>query len=109
MYTRNRHFALALATLLLCVFEGCATTGKCGGRECPEDAAIRADVELRLSQHPELRPPNMVYVMVRDHSVTLSGQVSNEYAQRLAASVAHEAPGVSKVVNLVALTYSGTR
>jgi osmotically-inducible protein OsmY len=109
MYTRNRYFALALAAMLLCALEGCATTGKCGGRECPEDAAIRADVEARLGQHPELRPPNMVYVLVRDHSVTLSGQVSNEYAQRLAADVAREAPGVKKVVNLVALTYSGTR
>jgi osmotically-inducible protein OsmY len=109
MHARNRYLALALATILLCALAGCATTGKCGGRECPEDAAIRADVEARLNQHPELRPPNMVYVMVRDHSVTLSGQVSNEYAQRLAASVAREAPGVTKVVNLVALTYSGVR
>ena len=109
MQTRNRHFALALVATLLCALGGCATTGKCGGRECPEDATIRAEVEARLSEHPELRPPNMVYVMVRDHSVTLSGQVNNEYAQRLAGSVAREVPGVSKVVNLVALTYSGTR
>lgn len=105
----KRFFALALGITLLFALAGCATTGKCGAKECPEDAALRAEVEARLSQHPELRPPNMIYVLVRDHSVTLSGQVSTAYAQALAASVASETPGVTKVVNLVALAYSGTR
>ena len=109
MSRRIRFPALALAAALLCTLAGCALTGTCGAWECPEEAALRADVEARLGQHPELRPPNMIFVIVRGHSVTLHGEVSTEYAQRLATTVAREAPGVTKVVNLVALTYSGTR
>jgi len=109
MYRRRRCFALALAAGLLLGVAGCATSGTGRASESPEEAAIRADVEARLGGHPELRPPNMVYVLVRGHSVTLSGQVSSAYAQRLAESVTREAPGVTKVVNLIALTYSGAR
>ncbi len=109
MSRRTRFSVLALAATMLCALAGCALTGTCGAWECPEEAALRADVEARLDQHPELRPPNMIFVIVRGHSVTLHGEVSTEYAQRLAGAVAREATGVTKVVNLVALTYSGPR
>jgi osmotically-inducible protein OsmY len=102
----KRLLALALAVTVLCALGACATTGKCGLRECPEEAALRADVEKVFSQYQDLRPPNMVYVQVRDHTVTLSGQVNTDYARNTAESVALQVQGVAKVVNLISLTYS---
>jgi len=106
MHRWTRRCALAVLAMLLAGAGGCAITGKCGLHECPEEAAIRAEVESLLDQHPELRPPNMVHVQVRDNMVTLSGQVNSDYERRLAESVALEAKGVQKVVNLIGLTYT---
>jgi hypothetical protein len=99
--------ALALAVPLLGAVGGCAVYGKCGSLECPEETAIRTEVEQLFAKYPELRPPNLLYVRVHDHRVTLSGQANTEYERRLAESVAREAKGVTEVVNLVGLTYSG--
>jgi hypothetical protein len=82
---------------------GCALTGRCGLHECPDEVALHRAVEQRLGQYPELRPPNEVYVQVRDHTVTLSGQVSTDYSRRLAESVAGETPEVGRVVNFIAV------
>jgi osmotically-inducible protein OsmY len=99
--------ALALSLALLGATAGCAGSGQCGYRECPEEAAIRVDVEQRIAGYPELRGPNMVYVQVHGHLVTLSGQVNSDYERRLAERVAGEAAGVARVVNMIGLTYSG--
>jgi hypothetical protein len=102
----KRRIALTLALALLLPAGGCAIHGRCGGRECAEEAALRLEVEQLFAGHPELRPPNVLYVAVHEHRVTLTGQVNSEYERRLAEAVAHEARGVTEVVNLVALTYS---
>lgn len=83
---------------------GCALAGRCGLHECDDEAALGRAVERRLEQYPELRPPNEVYVQVRDHTVTLSGQVSTDYSRRLAESVAGETPEVGRVINFIAVT-----
>ncbi|MBS0374401.1 MAG: BON domain-containing protein [Proteobacteria bacterium] len=93
-----------LALSLGVVAGGCALTGRCGLHECADEAALHRAVEQRLGQYPELRPPNEVYVQVRDHTVTLSGQVGSDYSRRLAESVAGETPQVGRVVNFIAVT-----
>ncbi len=100
----RRAGALVLATTLLCASAGCATHGECGYRECPEETTIRVEVERRFAAYPELRPPNILYVQVHGHLVTLSGQVNSEYERRLAESVAAQAAGTARVVNLIGLT-----
>ena len=98
---------LVVCVALLSTVSGCAIHGPCGYRECPEESAIRATVEGLYAQYPELRPPNQLYVQVRGHTVTVSGQVNTEYERRLAESVARQATGVTGVVNMIGLTYSG--
>ena len=80
---------------------GCATQGACGNRECPDEAEITKRVETLFAEHPELQPPNLIYIRTRGHQVTLSGQVAGEYDRRLAESTARSAQGVEKVVNLI--------
>jgi hypothetical protein len=103
----NRPCAIALAVALLGTVGGCALPGRCGDHECPEEVAVRTEVEALYSQYPELRPPNQLYVQVHGSLVTISGQVNSEYERRLAESVAHQAKGVAQVVNLVGINYSG--
>ena len=95
--------ALNAAALLctLTLLGGCAAYGTCGLRECPEEAEIRQAVEALFDLYPELRPPNIIYVQVRGHVVTLTGEVTNEYGQRVAESVAREAKGVTGVINML--------
>lgn len=102
----KRYCAAALAIAALCALGACATSAKCDSPACAADAAIRTDVEALLGQHPELRPPSMVYVLVHNHVVTLSGQVNTDYARNLAESVARQGKGVTEVVNLIGLDYS---
>jgi len=99
--------ALAISVALLGAVGGCAVYGECGRQECPEETALRVAVEQRFSGYPQLRPPNQLYVQVRGHVVSLSGQVNSEVERRLAESVAREVPGITKVSNLIALSYSG--
>jgi osmotically-inducible protein OsmY len=99
--------ALALASLLTGIFHGCAADRECGFGGCPGDADITARVTALLAQHPALQAPNLLQVQTRDHVVYLSGLVDTVYEQRLAESVALQAPGVSKVVNSIGL--SGSR
>lgn len=88
---------------------GCAvveTLRKCGAG-CPGDAALTAAVQTRLAEHTALLAPNRVYVSTLDGIVYLSGQVATD-AQRLdAVDVAHATPGVTRVVDTIALEYNG--
>jgi osmotically-inducible protein OsmY len=99
--TATMRGALALAAALAVGLGGCAATGLRGAPESPEETALKQAVEGLLDQHPELRPPSLVYVQVRGHLVVLSGLVSSEYARRLAESTAREAAGVTDVSNFL--------
>jgi osmotically-inducible protein OsmY len=98
---RYRPPAPLTALILPAVLAGCAVSALCGYRECPEDAAITAEVWALLDHYPELRPPNQLHVQTHEHLVMLSGMVNSEYERRLAESVAHEAKGVTRVVSYV--------
>jgi osmotically-inducible protein OsmY len=60
-----------------------------------------------LTQQPALQPPNQVYVQTLDGVVYLTGQVATDLQRDTAESAAHEASGVSRIVNTIALTYAG--
>ena len=80
---------------------------KCRPDGCPGDAKITAEVRTQLNRHPALAPPNQVYAQTLDGVVYLTGQVATDLQRDTAESAAHEATGVSRVVNTIALTYSG--
>jgi osmotically-inducible protein OsmY len=86
---------------------GCAAIQKCGSSECLQDADIRTAVEARLSQHPELEPPNLLRVQTHDHVVYLYGLVDTAIERETAESVASGTPGVTRVVNSIGI--SGNR
>jgi osmotically-inducible protein OsmY len=91
----------ALGTLL--ALGGCATVATCGRKSCEADQAITARVRVLLAQHDSLAAPNLVTVQTIDHVVYLKGLVGTPYQQGLASSVAGQADGVIRVVNLISL------
>jgi osmotically-inducible protein OsmY len=97
---------LAVAIVLTAPLAGCAST-KCTTAACAADARITANVQALLAQHRDLGPPNTIHVDARDGVVYLSGQVATDLQRRSAESVARQAADVSKVVNNIALMYSG--
>lgn len=108
---RDRRLAalvfLVMQTQLLC---GCATYHawrKCGDAGCPGDAQITAEVRSLLRQHPELGPPNEIYVQTVDRVVYLSGQLATWSQRETAEAVARRAPDERGVVDIIALEYSG--
>jgi osmotically-inducible protein OsmY len=97
---------LLIPTQLLC---GCTTYHvyrKCGAG-CPGDAQITAEVRSLLSQHPELGPPNEVYVHTLDRVVYLSGQTATGLQRDTAEALARRAPGERGVVDTISLEYNG--
>jgi osmotically-inducible protein OsmY len=97
--------ALPVFFILAGVLPGCATSGKCESGGCSGDAKITTNVRTLFGQHPELGPPNLINVRTLDHVVYLSGEVSAGEFSAVAESVAHEAPGVVRVVNSIAVTH----
>jgi osmotically-inducible protein OsmY len=82
------------------------TYEKCGFKGCPGDAAITADVKSRLNQYPGLGGPASVDVQTLDHVVYLYGLVNTEFARREIEAVVKSAPGVTRVVNSIAVDNS---
>ena len=82
-------------------FAGCAVEQKCG-LGCPGDAQITAKVEALFNQHPEVGTE--VSVQTLDRVVYLSGYVSAGEMRATAEDLARTAPGVSKVVDTIAVT-----
>ena len=97
----------AVALVVTGALPGCAGYRKCGFQGCPGDAAITAQVEALLAQHPALGPPNLVRVKTLDRVVHLTGQVATELQRDVAESVALQAAGEARVVNSIALTSEG--
>jgi len=105
---RPAQFCTFLSALLLAAaVPGCATYRKCGLTGCPGDARITGEVRRLLEQHPALEPPNLIYVQTLDRVVYLTGQVNTGMERELAASIAFEAVGVTRVENSIATSYEG--
>lgn len=100
----------ALAGLLTNSLGGCAVYHvyqKCGLTGCPGDAQITAAVRTGLRRYPVLAAPNQVYVQTLDGVVYLSGQVATDLQRDTAESAARETAGALRVVDSIALPYSG--
>jgi osmotically-inducible protein OsmY len=91
--------ALALSGALC----ACAAYQKCGFGGCPGDAKIAADVSAAFVHHAELQPPNLIDVQAINGVVYLYGLVDTDYQLQMAEFVAHQVPGVTKVVNSIGL------
>lgn len=79
----------------------------CGYEGCPQDRATTAEVMAEMQKHPALGPPNDIRVQTLGGVVYLTGQVTNDYQRELAESAARESAGASRVVNTLALPYTG--
>jgi osmotically-inducible protein OsmY len=105
--TRSQYAASAAhagaAWLAAVALSGCTALDKCGLAGCGGDAQITAEVNALFEQHPALAPPNLLRVQTLDHVVYLYGLVDTELERQLAAAVAAEPPGVSRVVNSIGL------
>ena len=89
---------------------GCALHSiyeKCGFSGCPGDPQITADVRSLMSRYPSLEAPNLIRVQTLDRVVYLTGEVDTDTVRQLAESVAREAPGVTRVVDTIGLSYDG--
>jgi len=94
---------LAAIAALLCL-AGCASLERCGTEGCTDDRRITAHVRALFDQHPTLEAPNLVTVQTVDRVVYLKGLVDTPYQQQLAASLAGQAAGVKRVVNMIGLS-----
>ncbi|HXZ60631.1 MAG TPA: BON domain-containing protein [Steroidobacteraceae bacterium] len=95
---------LSLGIALAIVTAGCAST-QCASGGCVGDDQLTAAVQAQLKQHPALAPPNHVYVKAHNGTVYLSGQVATDLQRQEAEEAARKAPGVTTVVNTIALMY----
>jgi osmotically-inducible protein OsmY len=98
-------YALAAVVTLAGALGGCATFGKCDSAACRDDAAITTNVQAQLNQYASLGAPNSIGVQTIDHVVYLNGQVDGGLEKRSAASEAEEVPGVTQVVNNIAVLH----
>jgi osmotically-inducible protein OsmY len=90
-------YSLASVFIVAGALNGCATTS-------PSDEKITANVQNMFDQHPDLGPPGAIEVQTEDHVVYLNGMVDDGLARETAESVALTAPGVTKVVDSVAVS-----
>jgi osmotically-inducible protein OsmY len=104
MRVPNYVYAWAFALVLTGALPGCAAYKKCGFGGCPGDAEITAQVRALFERHPTLKPPTLLEVQTLDHVVYLNGVVDTDLERQLAESIAHEAKGVTKVVNSIGLS-----
>jgi osmotically-inducible protein OsmY len=97
----------AAALVLSGGLSACASIQKCGAEGCPDDRRITASIEALITQHPAIEAPNIVRVNTIDHVVYLYGQVETELQRATAESLAHQVPGVRKVVDSINFSYQG--
>jgi osmotically-inducible protein OsmY len=95
--------AFTITAALAGVFAGCATERECGLHGCAGDMQITTKVQSLFDQHPEIGTE--VNVQTLNHIVYLSGYVSAGEMRSTAEDVARTAPGVSKVIDSIAVTH----
>jgi osmotically-inducible protein OsmY len=106
MTTHKPIYAIALASILTAALSGCADFRPSETQNRTADANITADVEARLNQMPDLGPPGSIAVQTLNHVVYLNGVVEVGLEKRSAESVATQAPGVTNVVNSIAVSHN---
>jgi osmotically-inducible protein OsmY len=97
--TRSSYFSTASAALL--------ATGilyACADQHAMSDDRITAQVKTAIAQHPDLGPPNRIYVDTRAHIVYLTGTVYDDLVIANAKDVVRNVPGVSEVVSDISVT-----
>src|ERR1700722_16783845 len=96
---------LSSGFVLAGAFAGCTTINKWGLEGCAGDTKGTSNVQTLFNQHPELGAPGEVGVQTIDHVVYLDGFVASGMERGIAGSVAQSAPGVTQVVNSIAVTH----
>jgi osmotically-inducible protein OsmY len=94
-------YALACILALTGSLSGCATDRSSGGKMM--DGKITAHVQAVINQQTDLGPPNTVRVQTLGQVVYLSGEVSDGNMKQTAESIALQSPGVTRVVNNIAV------
>ena len=90
--TKSSYFSTASAALL--------ATGilyACADQHAMSDDRITAQVKTAIFQHPDLGPPNRIYVDTRAHIVYLTGTVYDDLVIANAKDVVRNVPGVPKL------------
>jgi hypothetical protein len=95
--------AFTIALSVPALFAGCAVERKCGFQGCPGDAKITAKVESLFDEHPDIGTG--VSVQTLNHLVYPSGFVAAGEMRTTAEGIAGTAPGVSKVVDTIAVPH----
>lgn len=94
-----------IAFFMTAVLGGCATFEKCDATSCRDDANITAKVQTHLDRMAGLGPPGSITVQTTSHVVYLSGTVDGGLEKRTAASEADKVPGVTQVINDIAVSH----
>jgi osmotically-inducible protein OsmY len=81
---------------------GLSLLAGCAIDRTKEDDRLTSNVQSMLNEHPEIG--NEVSVQTVNHVVYLSGFVSAGEMRTVAESVANGTPGVSRVVDTIAVT-----
>ncbi len=95
--------ATTLALLASLALSACASYEKCGFGGCAGDAELAAHVRAAFADHAELQPPNLITVQSVNHVVYLYGLVDTDLQLQTAEALAHEIPGVTRVVNSIGI------
>ena len=94
---------LAPALVLVGALAGCATYGSTAAtlRAMPRCAA---NVQTAINRSRGLGAPDSIQVQTIDRVVYLDGMVSKGLQSREAEAIARQTPGVTRVVNLIAVS-----
>jgi osmotically-inducible protein OsmY len=93
----------------ICAFAGSGLLGACalskgsGATTTKDDARITAAVKAAINRHPDLGPPNQIYVDTRERVVYLTGTVDDSLTGENATSVAKSIHGVTEVVDNISV------
>jgi hyperosmotically inducible protein len=97
-------YTIAIVLILVGV-SGCAELRECGPEGCANDQKITAKVQARLDQQPDLGAPGSITVQTLHRVVYLNGLVDYGLEKSTAESVAKQVPGVTQVVNNIAVEH----
>jgi osmotically-inducible protein OsmY len=100
------HYPLAFVLVFMRALPGCAEYRQCRLEGCPPDTKITADVQARLNQITDVGSTDSIKVQTLDHVVYPNGLVDAGSEKSTAESVAKQVPGVTRVVNNIAVSHS---